>query len=75
MLSCLARRRALGRLTSLSILSILRLAGAHGAVDGAALGSRRWLRTGDKGWFDAHGRLFLTGRFKEIINRAGEKVP
>ena len=33
-----------------------------------------WLRTGDKGWFDAHGHLHLTGRFKEIINRAGEKI-
>lgn len=33
-----------------------------------------WLRTGDKGWLDDHGRLFLTGRFKEIINRAGEKI-
>jgi acyl-CoA synthetase (AMP-forming)/AMP-acid ligase II/Leucine-rich repeat (LRR) protein len=33
-----------------------------------------WLRTGDKGWLDEHRRLFLSGRFKEVINRAGEKV-
>ena len=33
-----------------------------------------WLRTGDKGHADEHGRVFLSGRFKEVINRAGEKV-
>lgn len=33
-----------------------------------------WLRTGDKGWLDCDGYLYLSGRFKEIINRAGEKI-
>merc|ERR1712048_242159 len=33
-----------------------------------------WLRTGDKGWLDTEGYLYLSGRFKEIINRAGEKI-
>lgn len=33
-----------------------------------------WLRTGDKGWIDADGYLYLSGRFKEIINRSGEKI-
>jgi acyl-CoA synthetase (AMP-forming)/AMP-acid ligase II len=33
-----------------------------------------WLRTGDKGWLDADGYCYLSGRFKEIINRAGEKI-
>ena len=33
-----------------------------------------WLRTGDRGWFDSHRRLHLSGRFKEVINRAGEKI-
>ena len=33
-----------------------------------------WFRTGDQGTFDEHGYLRLTGRFKEIINRGGEKV-
>lgn len=33
-----------------------------------------WLITGDKGYKDADGNVFLVGRFKEIINRNGEKV-
>lgn len=33
-----------------------------------------WFRTGDQGRFDEDGYLFLTGRLKEIINRAGEKI-
>jgi long-subunit acyl-CoA synthetase (AMP-forming) len=33
-----------------------------------------WLRTGDLGSIDKAGRLTLTGRCKEIINRGGEKV-
>ena len=33
-----------------------------------------WLRTGDQGYVDADGYLFITGRLKEIINRGGEKI-
>merc|ERR1712032_925298 len=33
-----------------------------------------WLRTGDKGWVDKDGYVYLSGRFKEIINRSGEKI-
>jgi acyl-CoA synthetase (AMP-forming)/AMP-acid ligase II len=33
-----------------------------------------WFRTGDEGYLDEEGYLFLTGRLKEIINRGGEKI-
>lgn len=33
-----------------------------------------WFRTGDKGWFDEDGYLFISGRLKEIVNRGGEKI-
>jgi hypothetical protein len=33
-----------------------------------------WFKTGDLGFFDDDGYLFLTGRVREIINRGGQKV-
>jgi acyl-CoA synthetase (AMP-forming)/AMP-acid ligase II/acyl carrier protein len=33
-----------------------------------------WFLTGDEGLLDGQGRLTLTGRLKEMINRGGEKV-
>jgi acyl-CoA synthetase (AMP-forming)/AMP-acid ligase II len=33
-----------------------------------------WLTTGDVGWRDADGYLYLAGRADDVINRGGEKV-
>lgn len=33
-----------------------------------------WFRTGDVGFFDEEGFLFIRGRVKELINRGGEKI-
>jgi acyl-CoA synthetase (AMP-forming)/AMP-acid ligase II len=33
-----------------------------------------WFHSGDLGFLDEEGYLFLTGRKKELINRAGEKI-
>ncbi len=45
-------------------------------ADGVSSESFRdgWFKTGDRGYIDADGYLFVLGRYKEIINRGGEKV-
>jgi acyl-CoA synthetase (AMP-forming)/AMP-acid ligase II len=43
-------------------------------TNAAVLTSDGWFRTGDVGYLDDDGFLFLTGRLSERINRGGEKI-
>lgn len=49
---------------------------AHMAIDPnkESFNVQHGLRTGDAGVIDADGHLVLAGRFKEIVNRGGEKI-
>ncbi len=47
---------------------------AHNPEANASAFSEGWFHTGDQGYFDADGYLFITGRIKELINRGGEKI-
>lgn len=40
-------------------------------VDGS---NRRWMHTGDEGYFDEDGYVVITGRIKDLIIRGGENI-
>jgi len=58
---------------------VVRGASVMSGYDGAPLATQAafagdWFKTGDHGFFDDDGYLFLAGRCQEIINRGGEKI-
>ncbi|MEO6236333.1 MAG: amino acid adenylation domain-containing protein [Vicinamibacterales bacterium] len=50
------------------------VAAGYGLTPESAHDPHDWFRTGDEGFLDRDGYLFLTGRLKELINRGGEKI-
>ena len=64
-----------GRVGEIVIRGASVMAGYEGnpAANDAAF-FQGWFRTGDQGFIDGDGYLFITGRTKEIINRGGQKV-
>jgi acyl-CoA synthetase (AMP-forming)/AMP-acid ligase II len=46
----------------------------NNAAANASSFAEGWFRTGDQGYLDTDGYVFISGRLKEMINRGGEKI-
>jgi long-chain acyl-CoA synthetase len=51
-----------------------RLRASNGEIPVGAFDPQGWLRTGDTGWFDKAGRLYLAGREDHLVKVDGKRV-